>query len=64
MVEEEKVVTTLRLPPRMHEALRQMAFDKKISINQEIVDRLGAHEKLTKDLEKLIAKLSKERLCK
>jgi len=61
MTEEEKVVTTLRLPPGLHESLRQEAFDKRVSINQEIIDRLSTHEALSGEIARLICKLKKEK---
>jgi predicted HicB family RNase H-like nuclease len=37
----EKVTVTLRLEPRMHEILRRVAFEERVSINRLMMDGLA-----------------------
>jgi len=56
---DDTIQTTLRLSPDLHEYLRQTAFDKKISINAEIIHRLIGHEDMIQTIKDLIKKLDK-----
>jgi hypothetical protein len=37
----EKVTLTLRLEPRMHDTLRRIAFEERVSINKLMMDGLA-----------------------
>jgi hypothetical protein len=37
----EKVTVTLRLEPRMHDTLRRIAFEERVSINKLMMDGLA-----------------------
>lgn len=48
------IQTTIRIDDELHEDLRQSAFKKKISINQEIILRLSDHKKMVERIKHLI----------
>ncbi len=60
MVKKDQVTTTLRLSTELHKEIRNTAFEKGISLNQEIITRLAEYQMMVDKMVELTLKAGKK----